>query len=511
MQRKHQRAVIALGLPLATGSLVLTGCTGGSSTTGTGSSSGGGKGTLTLVETADIQGWDPANQPSYQNWTAPAVFDSLLRCDEHNNPSPAVAQTWKVNKESTGITLHLKSGLKFSDGTALDSAAVKASFEHVEKSPNSSRYANLKITTPDSSTVTITWPDQQPLIVRKICDAWLASPKWLAGGKLNGTPVGSGPYVLDSSATTRGSVYTFTRNPSYRDPKAFPYQKLVVKIMTSETAAVNALKTGQVDGTLITQASYNEAKTSGLGIATMSGNTTRLLITDHLGKKVPALGKLDVRRAINMVFDKEAMANKLYQGHATPASQIFRPGTSAYIKGLKDPYPYNVAEAKKLMARAGYASGFTVQIPYMQGVGLDALLPYVTQQLKLIGITVKQVTLSGPNAISELLSGKYPMPLWQLGNYGDPLQDIQDYALQDGIWNVEHQKDAKIAELWTQILGGDKEQRIQAEQAVNRYITDQAWFAPMVYPQNFYAYSKRVSIPEITDFSQLNPQLWDFK
>ena len=36
------------------------------------------------------------------------------------------------------------------------------------------------------------------------------------------------------------------------------------------------------------------------------------------------------------------------------------------------------------------------------------------------------------------------MPLWQLGNYGESLQDIKDYILDDGIWNVSHQPDETI-------------------------------------------------------------------
>ena len=36
------------------------------------------------------------------------------------------------------------------------------------------------------------------------------------------------------------------------------------------------------------------------------------------------------------------------------------------------------------------------------------------------------------------------MPLWQLGNYGESLQDIKDYILTDGIWNVSHQPDETI-------------------------------------------------------------------
>jgi peptide/nickel transport system substrate-binding protein len=213
-----------------------------------------------------------------------------------------------------------------------------------------------------------------------------------------------------------------------------------------------------------------------------------------------------------MVLDKQAIVKNLYLGLAKPTDQIFRPGSAAYIKGLKDPYPYNVAKAKSLMAKAGYASGFSIQLPFFAGVGFDQLMPYVIQQLGLLNIKATQVTLSGPNAIVELLSGKYPVILWPLGNEGDSRTDIYGTILQAAIWNVEHQPDATVAKLWNKVLKGTNKQSAQAQQAINRYITSKAWFAPMAYPDQLYAYnSKAVSIPKSSDPNALGPQLWDFK
>jgi ABC-type transport system substrate-binding protein len=178
---------------------------------------------------------------------------------------------------------------------------------------------------------------------------------------------------------------------------------------------------------------------------------------------------------------------------------------------MQDPYPYNVDAAKALMAKAGYANGFTLEIPFMQGQGLEPLIPVVTQQLGLLNIKVKQVTLSGPNAIADLLSGKFPVPFWQLGNYGESLQDISDYVLPDGIWNVSHQPDATVAKHWDQILTGNDQQKADAQKAINRYIVEQAWFVPMVYPEGFYAYNAKLNVKPSSDFSALHPLLRDFQ
>lgn len=511
MRRTRRRALVALAAPLAAGLVALTGCTSAGQGGDTGGASSA-KEVLTLGMTADIQGWDPGVQPTYQGWSADAVWDSLLRCDKTGKPEASLADKWEFSADQKTAKLHIREGVKFSDGTPVDSAAVKANAEYYATAGGaSSRWAGIKVQTPDAQTVSISWPAPNPLLALRMCESKIATPTTIASKKFD-IPVGSGPYTLDAAATTRGSVYTFVKNDSFWDSARFPYKKLVLKVLEDETAAVNALKTEQIDGTMVSSATLEEAKGAGQNIQTLKGSsTTRLLITDHLGKKIPALGNLDVRKAMNMVFDRDAMSQKLYQGHASPAYQIFREGSDAYIPDMKDPYPFNVDEAKALMAKAGYADGFTLQIPTMTGQNHETLMPYITQQLAKINIKVEQVALSGPNAIAELLSGKFPVPLWQLGNYGESLQDISDYVLKDGIWNVSHQPDAKVDALWKKILTGSEAERKQAEQDLNRYVTEQAWFVPMAYMDRFYASNPKVDLQESSDFSGLHPLLRDFQ
>lgn len=509
-----RRSTAAVIIPATALSVLLTGCTGQSAgnpgANGTGSTAV--KGTLTLGMSADIQGWDPSNQPGYQGWASEAVWDTLVRCDEFGKPQPDIADTWTISADSKTFKAHIRTGQKFSDGTPVYSTAVAATFNYTSLHGGAQGdYKGIKVDTPDAQDVTITWPDAQPTMAQRVCSPRITTKALLDSGNVNDTPLGSGPYVLDTAATTRGSVYTFTKNANYWDAAHYPYQKLVLKVITSETASISALKTGQIDGTLISAQNYDEVKASGMAIVSMQGVTTRLLLSDYQGKKIPALGNLSVRQAINMVFDKQAMVKNLYQGHGVPADQIFRKGSDAYIDNLADPYPYDVEKAKALMAQAGYANGFTLELPTMAGQNMDTLMPYVTQQLGLLNIKVTQVPLSGANAISDLLSGKYPVVLWQLGNEGESLADINVMVRSTGFWNLEHEKDATVDGLWQTILTGDAAARKTAEQAINKYIVDQAWFAPMVDPEGFYAYSSKVTISHVSDPEALTPKLRDFQ
>lgn len=507
MQRKH----LALLVPIAALALVATGCTSAGSGGGP-SASGGEKDTLTLAFETDPYGWDPSSQPGYQNWQAEAVWDTLAFCGADGSLSPAAAEKFEVSNENKTFTAHLREGMKFSDGTPVDADAVQASFEYLmENGGSTADYKGITFDSPDEQTISITWPESQPVMENKICSPKLVPADYLAAGKFD-VPVGSGPYVLDTDKTTTGSVYTFKKNEDYWGAKDYPYQNLVIKTFANEAAAVAALKTGQIDAGLVGSADVEQVEGSGFDVLKQQGQTTRLLLTDHLGEVVKPLGDLKVRQAMNMVFDKESMAKNLYQGLAEPTPQVFRKGTAAYIDGMEDPYPFDVDAAKKLMEEAGYADGFDLELPTIEGQNFETLMPYVTEQLAKINIRVTQVPLSGANAITDLLSGTYPVVLWQLGNLGNSAQQIYVESTPEGWWNLEHQPDEYVDSRWAQIATATPEESAKLQKEINQYQVDQAWFAPMVYMGTNFAYDgNKVVIDQVSDQEALTPKLRDFK
>jgi peptide/nickel transport system substrate-binding protein len=501
---------------VAAAALLLTGCSGTSGDTSSGSTSTGGesagKDVLVLGATLDMYGWDPANQPGYQNWAAEAVWDNLAKCDSLGELEADIAESWEITNENKTITAKIREGLTFTDGTPVDAAAVQASFEYVaENGGSTADYAGITFESPDPNTISITWPEPQPVMANKICSVRIMPGSYLDAANWD-VPVGSGPYVLDEENTTTGSVYAFTKNEDHWNADHYPYPNLEVRVIESDTAAVSALKTGQIDASLVNAASVAEAEASELEVIKFQGQTTRLIISDRKGEVVPALGDVRVRRAMNMVFDKQAMAEQLYLGNAEPTVQVFRKGSDAYIEDLEDPYPFDVEKAKQLMAEAGYADGFDLQLPTMEGQNFETLMPYVKEQLAKINIRVTEVPLSGANAIGDLLSGTYPVVLWQLGNMGNSALQIYIEATPAGWWELQDQPNEYIDSRWAQIATATPEESKRLQQEINRYLIDEAWFAPMVYMGSNFAFNPdEVSIPTQSDQEALTPKLRDFQ
>ena len=495
----------------AAGALALTACAGSTGTAPTGDASS--KETLTLAMSQDIEGFDPRVQPGYQNWPADAVWDKLVKCDSTAGLEEDIAESWELLPDNKGITAKLRDGLKFSDGSVLDAEDIKASYEYMAE-PESARaadYADLSIEVADPLTITLEWSKPQSLVNTLLCDINITSSEYLESGDFLDAPLGSGPYVIDMDKSTVGSEYVYTKNEEHWNTDHYPYKNLVVKVLDNESAMVSALKTGQIAGGLVSDQARAEAEASGLEIKDFQGQTVRILLTDRNGETYPELKDVRVRQAMNMVFDKEAIAESIYLGNATPTAQYYREGTDAYIEDLEDPYPFDVDAAKALMAEAGYEDGFDIELPSLDG-NLAHIMPYVIEQLGKINIRATEKVLSGANAIEDLLSGTYPVILFELGNLGDSTFQTYIENYKDGWWNVSHQPDEFVDSNYEKLATASPEEVPAIEQEIAQYTIDNAWQVPLVYKGTHFAFDpKKVTIPTDSDIEALAPKLRDFQ
>ena len=106
MRRIHAR----LAAPAAALALLLAaGCKSGATQgqTANQSSAGAEKEQLTLAFETDTYGWDPSNQPGFQNWQAEAVWDQLVLCDANGKLQPNLADTFEITDQNKTFKAHL--------------------------------------------------------------------------------------------------------------------------------------------------------------------------------------------------------------------------------------------------------------------------------------------------------------------------------------------------------------------------------------------------------------------
>jgi peptide/nickel transport system substrate-binding protein len=494
---------------LAIAALALTGC---SSPSSEASSKSGG--TLTLANTlapttldAAGSGWAVVS-PYYQ-----AAYDTLLRATTDGKIEPFLAQKWSYNADNTALTLNLRNDVTFSDGSKLTSGVVKTNLERFQKgtSPDASFLKSIQtIGTPDDATVVLHLSAPDPAMLNYLArdpgliasgDAISKDPKSLATN-----PIGSGPYILDTKETVIGNSYVYTKNPKYWNAGVQHYDKLVIKVMADATAALNAIKSGEVNGVrLLNNNNLQEVKAAGWTVNQNEMNVFGMLLLDRAGTSNKALGDVRVRQAINYAFDRTALLKALQFDNGTVTEQVFPKRSAAFDASLDNRYSFDPQKAKQLLAEAGYPDGFTLTMPTTASVG-STTWTLIGQQLADVGIKVT-FTDAASNFVSDILAPKYPAAWIGLEQQSD-WQLTQFMISPTAVWNPFKYADPKVNELVKQLQVGDESARQTAAKELNKYIVEQAWFAPWYRPNNSFATDAGTSVTMLP--SNVFPAIYDF-
>jgi peptide/nickel transport system substrate-binding protein len=499
---------IAAAAAVTSGLLVLSACGGGGSgKSGTGS----GDGPLVLGFPAAVTSLDPAAMQEGQLILfEQAVYDSVLKVSPSGEIQPNLATSWEYDATRTHLTLTLRQGVKFTDGTPVDAAAITAGILHNKAGRSSSaRQAQYisAVTAVDAQTVRIDLKAPDPSLLNSLATqaGFIASPAAIKSGKLTTTPVGSGPYQLDSARTVSGVKYVFTRNPGYWNKAAYKFAEVDIKVIANSSAMVNALKTGQIDGMYGSASQVADVKSGGVTVNSGSpASWEGFFLNDRAGRQVRQLADTRVRQAINYAIDRKGIAGKFYDGQATPTTQVFNPSSTAWLAALNDRYPYDPAKAKKLLAEAG-ATSFTLPIASFPGLFTD-IQPIIQQQLAAVGITVKWTSASVDTYVTSML-GAPAFPII-MGTNLSAWTDIQNVAAPTAMMNGARYRTAELDALLAKAQKADGDAQKTALEAVNSYLVEQAWYLPIVAPNALYFSSSRVKVT--MQAAQIVPSLDDF-
>lgn len=468
--------------------------------------------TLTLGVEVSPQTWDPAMQVSSGSgvllWQP--VFDTLLKYAPDGTIVPNAAEDFAYNKDRTELTLTLRKGMTFTDGEPVDARAAKLSIEHLRDStgPDAIRLAGVQVEVVDDHKLRLSTQEPNALLAQYL--AWapgiLSSPSAFGSDSLASRPVGSGPYVFVKGESTSGDTLVFTRNPDYWNAEAYPNDKVIIRVMAEETARLNALRSGQIEAAPMRASSVAEAESAGLTLLENAVNWNGMFIFDREGSRVPALGDVRVRQAITKVFDRAAIVESIYQGHATPSNQIFDPSGEAYDESLNALSEYDVDEAKRLMAEAGYEDGFDLTLPELAD-RTDAWSPMIKQQLGLLNIDVTFESVPATQYLAKFLGGEYPIVPFGLPS-GTPLFDVDQALAPDSIWNVFKNGDRELTALIDELQVAPEDEQGGIAREINKYVTEQAWFSVFVFADNFWAFRDGVDATPVVGNSA--PYLYAF-
>jgi peptide/nickel transport system substrate-binding protein len=501
----------ATAATIAIAALALTGCAGGGTSEGGEGQSAGG--TLTLGAIVSPVTLDPAGSewgnraPFYQ-----AVFDTLLLATPEGEIEPWLATEWSYNEDNTVLTLTIRDDVTFSDGSALTAPVVVENLQRFKDgtSPDAGYFSGVSsFEAPDNSTVVVTLSAPDPAFLDYLTrdPGLVASGESLDDDDLATHPIGSGPYILDTAATVTGTSYVYTKNPDYWNPDVQHYDTLVINVLQDPTAALNAIKAGEANGVkLATNDNLDQVEGAGWTVNANELDFQGLLLFDRAGTMAPALGDVRVRQALNYAFDREAMLETLQKGYGTVTTQVFPARSEAYDPELDDYYAYDPDKAKELLAEAGYEDGFTLAMPSSALLGANTFT-LIEQQLNDIGVSV-EYTDPGNNFIADMLAPKFPATFMALEQNPD-WQLIQFMISPTAVFNPFDYADPQVDEYISQIQNGDEATQAEVARELNRYIVEQAWFAPFYRVQGSFATDANTTVEMLP--TNAYPNIYDFQ
>jgi oligopeptide transport system substrate-binding protein len=489
---------------------------------------------------------DPYNtQESEGTQVEQALFDSLTEVDplDPTKVLPAAAETWTVNADATVWTFKLNPDAKFHDGTPVTASDFLYAFNRIAN-PNTINTATAKA---DPSIISYhlavirgfseveagTTPEMSGMkaIDDTTLEITLSSPfadfdyvaahpalapvqkKYVEGGvdyqgkkvPFGEMPIGNGPFKM-SEPWVHNQTINVVRNDDYYGKK--PYlDGVAFKIFKDPETAYTEFEAGTLDFTQITtgkiKADVEKWGESPNGYTVNPGkqvllgaeNATYYLI---LNTKTKYIDNPNVRKAISLAVNRQAICDTIFEGTRVPADNIVPPGIAGYEKGGWADAKYDVEGAKAALTAAGFPGGKglpTLTLSFNSGGGHEKIMQLIQADLKAVGINTTFASADFPTYLKQLDAGKFQIA--RLGWVADyPIMDNFQYPLFDSksadnkSFYVNPAVDAGIVEARAVT---DSAARIAKYQAVNQIVQVDNPVAPIMFYRHHHIGSDRVN------------------
>ena len=310
--------------------------------------------------------FDPAETPSVITpfMMLYALHDAVVKPMPGNPMAPSLAESWSVSRDGLAYEFVLRRGVKFHNGEPVTAEDVKFSLERYRGGGAATLKERIAgVDALDAQRVRVRlkqpWPDFMTFYGTPATGAaWVVPKRYVERVGDDGfkrAPIGAGPYRFVSF--TPGIELVLEANESYwRKPPSV--KRLVFRSVPDDNTRLAMLKRGEADIAYSIRGPLAEElrRTPGLTLKATSPTFTEwLTFIEQWDPKSPWADRR-VRLAANLAIDRKALNDSEYLGLARVSSSIIPRDFQYYWPAPA--YPHDVAQAKKLLAEAGYPRGF---------------------------------------------------------------------------------------------------------------------------------------------------------
>jgi peptide/nickel transport system substrate-binding protein len=388
-------------------------------------------------------------------WT---MHDNLVNYNQKGelDPSQSLAQSWEI-ANGTQITLKLRSGIKFQDGTAFDAQAVKFNLDrNLDPNNKAASFAALSsidsVQIVDPATVVLKLKEPNAALLTNFGDrggAIISPAAAQKFGKDYGrNPVGTGPYIFKE--WVQSDHITVTKNPNYwaKDSAGTPLPYLDSvrwNVVPDSNVALANLDAGTADVLpLVPQQVGDLQKNSKYQLTSMKGGGWSGI---YANQALAPFDDLHFRKALGHAIDKAALMQAVFFNLGVPgigplgaASWAFNPG----LKGLD----FDLTAAKQELAQSKNPNGAKSEM-------ITINTAYYTQQTELVKQMASKIGIDltiTPLGTGDLTNRDYvlkdaPLNLAGFSARVDPDGMISDVVGSQGFYNPGHQPNPQLDDL----------------------------------------------------------------
>lgn len=419
------------------------------------------------------------------------LYDTLVSYSTDRKIEMALADSVTPSADAKVWTVHLRPGLKFSDGKPITANDVIFTFKRITdpKDPKggAAALATLerdKLSASDPSTIVFTFtapnaafPDTLAQYTSGIVPVGYDPAK----------PVSSGPFMLESF--TPGQQSVFVKNPNYWRQGEPHFEKVTITDFPDDTARVNALLGGQVDA--IDQLPLSQ-------INVVKANPAMKVLESTTGSWLPFTMRVDqapfddprVREAFRLIVDRQQMVDQVLGGHGVVGNDMYSPLDACYPKDTAQ-RQQDIEKAKSLLAAAGKSNLSVDLVTSPVAAGLVEAAQVFAQQAKAAGVTVNVKKVDpGEFYGDQYLKWTFAQDFWFTRDY---LSQAAASGFSSSPYNETHWDDAA----WNALLQKaqattDQTARCKIIQDAQKIEFDKGGYIIWGFPNSVDAYSSTV-------------------
>ena len=427
------------------------------------------------------------------------MFDNLIDIGADFSLKPSLATSWEYQNGEKRVLLHLRTGVKFHDGTDFDADAVKWNLDWrmlpETNSPARSQLSSVidNVEVVDKATVAINLKQPFPPLLSLLTDraGLMVSPAAVKkyGKDFGSNPVGTGPFLLKS--WTRGSRIELERNAAYWQ-QGQPYlDRVIFSDISTAVLGSQRLTTGELD--FVAQITPQNARL-------LESNPDIKLVPVSVGKwyalqwhwDKPPFNNAKLRQAVAYAVDRQRINALLWSGKGSIANSETPPGLW-WSPPDQEHYSYDPARAKKLLAESGYDTAIEIPLSAPSDTTLRQLVQLVKENLEAIGLKIRLEPIAQSEWYARAVAKQINFTPMRWTLRADPDGLIQFLFDTKGAANSTGYSNPEVDKLIAQARGtSDTATRKKLYEQIHQYIAQDLPYVSLAFSGEFVAMNKKV-------------------